>query len=243
MFFCQTEGVKTKAFSYLRTSGLGQAKGDGFNRQRDTVKTYARFNRIEVVQEFTDNGVSGTKDTFDRDGLTSLFVALKANGVRLVLVENADRLARDLMVSEIILAEFREIGVKVVAADSGTDLSVEDGEPTRKLVRQILAAISEFDKTRIVQKLRAARIRVKKTKGVCEGRKPYGETDEERAVIDKMREWIAQGFSMAEIAEKLNSEGIKPRMLQRAGQQAKWHPTSVQRILARAAKSPLFGPQ
>jgi DNA invertase Pin-like site-specific DNA recombinase len=235
--------VKTKAFGYLRTSGLGQSKGDGFNRQRDAIKRYAKANRIEVVQEFADNGVSGTKDTFDRDGLTALFVALKSNGVRLVLVENADRLARDLMVSEIILAEFRKIGVNVVAADSGTDLSVEDGEPTRKLVRQILAAISEFDKTRIVQKLRAARIRVKKTKGVCEGRKPYGETDEEKAIVAKMLQWSSEGATIAQIADRLNADGVKPRMQQRAGQQSRWHATSVQRCLARAQKSPLFRPQ
>ncbi len=36
--------------------------------------------------------------------------ALKDNGVRMVIIENATRLARDLMTSEIILAEFRKIG-------------------------------------------------------------------------------------------------------------------------------------
>lgn len=225
--------MKTKAFSYLRTSGLGQAKGDGFTRQRDVIRHFAKANRLEVVQEFMDNGVSGTKDGFDRDGLTALFVALKSNGVRTVLVENADRLARDLMVSEIIIAEFRKIGVKVIAADSGTDLTVEDGEPTRKLVRQILAAISEFDKTRIVQKLRAARVRVRKSGERCEGRKPYGFADEERAVIQRMKDLKASGQSLVAIAETLNREGVKPRGTERAGKETKWHPTMIHRILSR----------
>src|SRR5438067_639522 len=113
--------MKTKAFSYLRVAGLGQVKGDGFTRQQDAIKRYSKANQFEIVQEFRDEGVSGTKDAFDRDGLTDLFVALKSNGVKTVLVENADRLARDLMISEIILSEFRKIGVKVIAADSGTD--------------------------------------------------------------------------------------------------------------------------
>ncbi len=34
------------------------------------------------------------------------------------------------MVSEISLAEVREIGVQVIAADSGTDLIVGDDDPT-----------------------------------------------------------------------------------------------------------------
>jgi len=80
---------------------------------------------------------------FPRDsaGLTDLFVALKANGVRVVIVENATRVARDLMVSEIILAEFRKLGVKVISADGGVDLTLGNDDPTGKLVRQILAAV------------------------------------------------------------------------------------------------------
>jgi hypothetical protein len=41
---------------------------------------------MEIVQEFSDEAVSGTADAMDRAGLTDLFVALKANGVRTVLV-------------------------------------------------------------------------------------------------------------------------------------------------------------
>jgi DNA invertase Pin-like site-specific DNA recombinase len=226
--------MKTKSHYYVRTSGLGQAKGDGFTRQRDVIARYAKANRIELVQEFLDSGVSGTRDGFDREGLTALFVALKSNGVRLVLLENADRLARDLMVSEIILNEFRKIGVKVIAADSGTDLTVEDGEPTKKMVRQILASISEFEKSRIVSKLRASRMRIRKTDGRCEGRKPYGFTEHEKTVIAQMLAFRSAGLSMAEIANRLNADGVKPRTNSRAGKPTRWHATTIQRILKTA---------
>src|ERR1035437_10709291 len=120
---------KTKAFSYLRVSGKGQIDGDGFKRQQDRISKYAKANRLEVVQEFRDEGVSGTKEALERPGLTDLFVAIKANGVRLVLVENATRVARDLMVSEIILAEFRKLGVKVASADGDVDLTLGNDDP------------------------------------------------------------------------------------------------------------------
>ena len=227
--------MKTKAFSYLRVSGKGQIDGDGFPRQRDAVGRYAKRHQIEITREFCEKGVSGTKDAFDREALTDLFVALKANGVRTVLVERADRLARDLMISEILLGEFRKIGVKVISAECGTELTVEDNDPTKKLIRQVLGAISEWEKSVIVQKLRAARMRIRKTDGRCEGRKPYGFTDAEKAVVSRMRELKRSGATIAAIADLLNAEGIKPRTSTRAGQETKWHPTMIQRILARKA--------
>jgi DNA invertase Pin-like site-specific DNA recombinase len=226
--------MRAKAFSYLRVSGKGQIDGDGFPRQRDTVNRYAKRHHVEIVREFRDEGVSGTKDAFDRDGLTDLLIALKSNGVRLVLTERADRLARDLMISEILLDEFRKLGVKVIAADSDTDLTVEDGDPTRTLMRQMLGAISQWEKTVVVQKLRAARMRIRKTDGRCEGRKPYGFTEHEKTVIAKMLDYRSQGFSIAEIANQLNVDGVKPRTNSRAGIVTKWHPTTVQRILKNA---------
>jgi DNA invertase Pin-like site-specific DNA recombinase len=221
--------VKTKAFSYLRVSGIGQIEGDGFDRQRDAIARYARKTRLEVVNEFRDEGVSGATDAFDREGLTELFVALKANGVRTVVIERPDRLARQLMVGEIILSEFRKIGVKVISAESGTDLTTEDDNPEKTLIRHMLGAIAQWEKAVIVQKLRAARTRIRRETGRCEGRKAFGVSPEEQAVIEKMKAWRTERKSFAEIAAALNAENVSTR----SGEGTKWHPTQVQRILKR----------
>ena len=226
--------MKTKALSYVRVSGKGQIDGDGFPRQREAIARYAKRHQIEIEREFCEKGVSGTKDAFDREALTELFVALKGNGVRLVLVERADRLARDLMISEVLLGEFRKLGVKVIAAESDTELTVEGNDPTKILIRQVLGAISEWEKTVIVQKLRSARMRIRKTDGRCEGRKPYGITEAEQSVIAKMRALRSERLSFAAIANRLNVEGIKPRTPTRAGKETKWHPNMIQRTLKTA---------
>jgi DNA invertase Pin-like site-specific DNA recombinase len=134
------------------------------------------------------------------------------------------------MISEILLDEFRKLGVMVIAADSDTDLTVESGDPTRTLMRQMLGAISQWEKTVIVQKLRSARMRIRKTDGRCEGRKPYGFTESEQSVIAKMRAYRSEGLSFVDIADRLNVEGIKPRTPTRAGKETKWHPNMIQRI-------------
>lgn len=219
---------KSRAFSYLRTSGKGQVGNDGFPRQRDAVNRYAAANRMAIAQEFSDEGVSGTTDALDRPGLTDLLVALKSNGVRTVIVENATRLARDLMISEILLAEFRKLGVKVISADGGIDLTLGNDDPSGKLIRQILGAVAEWEKCALVQKLRASRLRIRRAGGRCEGKKPYGHTPEEAKVVATILEHRKSGLSYAAIADQLNAGGVKSR----SGR--KWHPTQVQRVIARS---------
>jgi len=221
--------IKIKAFGYLRTSGKGQIGNDGFPRQRDAISRYAKANKIEIVQEFSDEAVSGTADAMDRPGLTDLFVALKANGVRTVIAESATRIARDLMISEIILGEFRKIGVRVISADGGIDLTLGNDDPSGKLIRQILGAVAEWEKCALVQKLRASRLRIRRAGGTCEGKKPYGHTPEEMKVVETILEHRKSGKSFVAIANDLNAGGIKSR----SGKQ--WHPTQVQRVIQRAA--------
>ena len=67
-------------------------------RQRDAVARLAGRNGYELVDEFRDEGVSGTKELSGRPGLAALIDRIESNGVKVVIVERADRLARDLMI-------------------------------------------------------------------------------------------------------------------------------------------------
>jgi DNA invertase Pin-like site-specific DNA recombinase len=96
-----------KAFSYLRVSGKGQVDGDGFPRQRAAIKQYALANGIRIVPEFREEGISGAVENMDRPTWAELMATLHSNGVRTILVERLDRLARDLMIQETAIADLR----------------------------------------------------------------------------------------------------------------------------------------
>ena len=99
---------------------------------------------------------------------------IASNGARTIIVETASRFARDLMVQEVGFAKLQALGIKLVAADSPH--SFLDDTPTSKLIRQILGAVSEFDKAMVVAKLKGARERKRVITGKkVEGRKSHVE--------------------------------------------------------------------
>lgn len=214
----------SKAFAYLRVSGKGQVKGDGFPRQLKAIQAYAAAHGITIVQVFEERGVGGARDLEDRPELSLLMEALHANGVRLVLIEGLHRLARDLMVQESIIHDLKRNDFEIVSVQE-PDLCSDD--PSRKLMRQIMGAFSEYEKTMIVSKLRGARQRMKARTGTCEGRKPYGFYPGEAQVIGRMKELHAAGIGFDRVAEQLNVEGIRPR------KGARWWGRSVNNVLQR----------
>ena len=219
----------TKAFGYLRVSGRGQVKGDGFERQLRAIRSYAKAHGFKIVRVFREEGVSGTKDLGDRPALAEMMEALHSNGVKAVMVEKLDRLARDLMVQETIIGDLRKHGFELVST-AEPDLCADD--PSRTLMRQVFGAIAQYEKCMIVSKLRGARMRQKARTGRCEGRKPFGHYPGEQAAIERMKALRAEGLAYDKLAERLNIEGVPTRTPGR-----KWHATSVQRILARSGRT------
>jgi DNA invertase Pin-like site-specific DNA recombinase len=211
----------SRCYVYLRVSSVGQVEGDGFERQLIAVRSYAQANGIKIAKIFREEGVSGTKDLENRPALRELLTALHADGVKLVLIEKLDRLARDLMIQESIIADLNRHGFEI---RSVAEPDLCSGDPSRTLIRQI----SLYERAIIVLKLRGARQRMRAKVGRCEGRKPYGTRPGESEVIARMRQLRSQGQSLTRITETLNLD-TKPR----TGKQ--FYAANVGRILKNAA--------
>ena len=202
--------MEKKAYGYIRVSGQGQVDGDGLVRQEKAITDYARANGITIQHIFREEGVSGTLE--QRPALARLLIDLEENGrdIKTILIERMDRLARDLMVQEAIISDLQHKGFDLISVTEGEDLLSED--PTRKLVRQVLGAIAEYDKTMTVLKLRAARERKRAKVGKCEGRKSYSEAMPE--VIKEIRRLRRKRKGMPrrtfiKVADELNGNGFK----------------------------------
>ncbi len=109
--------------------------------------------------------------------------------MRTILVETASRFALDLIVQETGYEMLKTRGIDLIVVDSPD--SFVAGTPTVRLIRQVLGALSEFEKATLVEKLRGARER--KRRETCKkvgGRKSYAE--------------LAGGLDMVALAKKLH---------------------------------------
>jgi DNA invertase Pin-like site-specific DNA recombinase len=215
-----------KAVSYLRVSGVSQIDAGGFPRQRETCAQYAKANGLRIVEEFRDEAVSGTTEGSYREGFAAMIERIAGNGVRVVLVESADRLARDLIVSETLIAQLSALGMRVIEARSGLDLT-DATDPSRVLIRQVLGAVAQYAKSEIVGKLAKARARIRRERGRCEGRMPFGTREGEAETLAAMMELHRKRLSLREIAALLDADG-KPT---RSGRP--WSAEAVRLIIGR----------
>lgn len=219
-----------KAYAYLRVSGKGQVKGDGFPRQLQAIKVYSAEHDTKIVQVFREEGVAGTKESMDRPAWAAMITALLGNGVKTIIIEKLDRLARDLMVQEATIADLQKSGFTLISV-AEPDLMAND--PTRILMRQLMGAVAQYDKSQIVLKLRGARMRKRTRDGRCEGRKPFGRDEAERAAVEKMQALRKEGLTFDRIAERLNAEGVPTRTGRR------WYGVVINRILTGRDRSTL----
>lgn len=193
------------AVGYLRTSSatnIGRDK-DSEPRQRRAIERFAKAAGFAVVEWFRDPAVSGADPIEGRPGFAALLNRIEGNGVRVVLVEDAMRFARDLLAQELGIGLLVKLGVRVLTS-SGDDLTVTD-DAMKVAMRQIAGTFSQLEKARLVAKLRAARDRKRELTGKCGGRKSYAESRPDTVALAKQLH--AQGLSLRKISAAMAAQG------------------------------------
>ena len=140
---------KIQAVAYLRTSSAANVADeknpdrDSDKRQRAAIAAYAKRAGVQIVDEYYDEAVSGADHIDTRPGFKAMLERLLSNGVRTIVVETANRFARDLMVQEVGFAMLKERGITLIAADS-PDAFLDD-TPTSRLIRQVLGSVPSLE--------------------------------------------------------------------------------------------------
>jgi DNA invertase Pin-like site-specific DNA recombinase len=140
------KGKQVEAVAYIRISSATNvgADKDSDKRQRAAIEGYAKRAGYALVGEFSDQAVKGTDPIEARPGFSALLDRIEGNGVRVVIIEDASRLARSLITQEPGILALISRGVRVVTA-SGDDLT-DDSDPSRTMMRQIAGAFHQYEK-------------------------------------------------------------------------------------------------
>lgn len=158
------------------------------------LKEVCRRNNWNIIREITDNGISGAKGRFQRPGFDELHKIISRKEVDMVVVWSLDRLGR----STVDLANFMgELEAKQVSFYSHQQ-SIDSRTPSGKMSFAIFAAIAEFERNIIRERVMAGLARAK-----AEGKKlgrPSSITESTKVAVRLMRE---KGMAKQRIAKEL----------------------------------------
>jgi site-specific DNA recombinase len=201
---------------YCRVSTENQKDDNTIQYQKDALQQYAQNNQIEIKTIFSDEGVSGSLE--NRPGLAQLLYSVEHNPeIEGVIIHKLDRLARDIVIQENLIKTFQSIDKRII---STLEPDLDSTDPTRKMIRQVLGVIAEYEKALITIRLSAGRVSKAARGGYSGGNVPFGyrvDRDNHSLVIDEQESgvvkkiWYLRRYkklSYNKIADVLNDENI-----------------------------------
>ena len=171
---------------YARVSTIEQT----VDPQLDALRGYAAARRLDVVEEYIDHGVSGSKDR--RPALDELMAKAKRRSFDAVAVVKLDRLARSTRHLTQLAGELEALGVDLIVTDQGIDTST----PAGRLLFNVLAAIGEFELDLIRERTRAG-LRAARKRGRRLGRPRV------QVRVEEAQRRLHAGESLASVARAL----------------------------------------
>ena len=156
-----TQSTPRRAAIYARVSTLDQEPENQLAELRRYVSA-----RGWTTIEFVDQGISGSKDR--RPALDALIKDAKRRRFDVLICWRLDRLGRSLKHLVTQLDELQALGVSFVSLGEGIDCTT----PAGRLQLHVLAALAEFERARIAERVQAGLARAK-ANGRRLGQKPH----------------------------------------------------------------------
>jgi len=156
-----------RAALYARVSTFDQEPENQLQELRRYVEA-----RGWTATEFVDRGVSGAKDR--RPALDTLLRDAKRRRFDVVVCWRLDRLGRNLRHLVTVIEDLNALGAPFISLGEGIDCTT----PAGRLQLHVLAALAEFERARIQERVRAGLARAR-AQGVKLGR-PRRRIDAER---------------------------------------------------------------
>ena len=169
------------------------------------LRRYVRERGWELFKEYTDNGISGTKDS--RPALDHMMSDARKRRFDVVLVWRFDRFARSTQHLILALSEFKNLSIDFVSFQENIDTS----SPLGSAIFTIISAVSQLERDIIAERVKMG-LRRAKEEGKQLGR-PRASID-----LEKLNRLHSEGLSHRQIAAELGtSHATVGRMLRANG--------------------------
>ena len=147
----------------------------------------------EIVQEYTDEGISGAKGRSERPALNEMMKAATQRKFDMIMVWSIDRLGRSLQNLVEILNELQNMRIDLFFQQQGLDTST----PSGRMMFSVFGALAEFERALIRERVIAGQNRAK-AKGKKLGR-PSKMNEGLRTAIQLLRQ---KGMGIKQIAKE-----------------------------------------
>jgi DNA invertase Pin-like site-specific DNA recombinase len=178
-----------RAALYVRVSTDAQT----VENQIRELRQIAERRGWEVIEVYSDAGISGAKGRNGRPGLDSMLKDASRRKFDIVMSWAIDRLGRSLSDLLATIQHLEACGVDLYLDQQGIDSTT----PVGKLVFQLTGAFAEFERTMIRQRIKAG-LKLAVAQGVKLGRPKLDSTTER-----KVRKQLAKGVGMLKVAKSL----------------------------------------
>ena len=185
-----------RAALYMRVSTKGH--GQTTETQALALRDYAGHRGFEIVEEYRDEGISGSKDS--RPALDRLMKDARARKFDVVVVARFDRFARSVSHLLRALEEFNHVGVDFVSLSESVDTST----PMGKMIFTVLGAVAELERNLIKERVQM---------GISRARKEGKRLGRPKRIFDREKaRTMLQSMSTREVARQLGvSRGVVER--------------------------------
>src|SRR5712691_7035815 len=219
-----------KTLGYVRVSTDRQAeRGISLEAQAEKIRAMALAQGAELSEIIVESGESAK--SLNRPGMTTLLALVDAGKVKAVIVAKLDRLTRSVKDLCELLERFERKGVALVSVAE----SLDTGSAAGRLVLNIMAAVSQWEREAIAERTRDA-LRHKRSQGERVGNIAFGSRDgqdgqhlepdpAEQAALAEIRLLRNRGLTLRGIAAALNHREFRTR------RGTAWRLESVARIL------------
>jgi len=184
----------TKVAVYARVSTL---LGQDPSHQLIPIREMALNRNFQIVSEFVDVGISGTKDK--RPALEQLIKAAKQGRFKILIVYGIDRLGRSTKHLLNLVSELNHYGVSLISLRESLDFTT----PMGQMALTMLGAVAQLEAQLISERIKTS-LAVKKQVALSTGSSwKCGRPSISQDIEDRVVELRKQGLSVREIAKRL----------------------------------------